>query len=75
MTNKQVKVPEEKGPRLLGKWDYIVCALLTVLTGLGGHTLLEGLGGIEYGVGRFIGILVIWALLKMAFLWVKRKAA
>jgi len=49
--------------------------LLTVLTGLGGHTLLEGLGGIEYGVGRFIGILVIWALLKMAFLWVKRKAA
>jgi hypothetical protein len=68
MNDKQADTSAEKGPRLLGKWDYLGCAFFALLAGLGDHTLLLGAAGIEYAVGRFIGILVIWALLKMLFL-------
>jgi hypothetical protein len=74
MTDKQGEVPTEKGPRLLGKWDYIVCAFLALMVGLGDHTLFAGAAGIEYCIGRFIGMLVLWGIIKMVFLWVKRKA-
>ncbi len=67
-------MPAEKVPRLLGKWDYIGCAIFALLAGLGDHTLLLGAAGIEYAIGRFIGVLVIWGILKMVILRGKRKA-
>jgi hypothetical protein len=75
MTNKEDESPAEKGPRLLGKWDYIGCAILALLAGLGDHTLLAGAAGIEYSIGRFVGVLVLWAIIKMVILWTKRKFA
>ena len=76
MNSQQVEAPKETtGPRLLGKWDYIGCAIVALLAALGNHVLSAGLAGIEYMIGQFIGVLVLWALLKMVFLWVKRKLA
>jgi len=76
MTNEHVEEPTTgKGTRLLGKWDYSICALLTIVAGLGDHTLLMGTAGIEYALGRFIGILLIWTVIKMVFLWIREKIA
>lgn len=75
MTDKQLEVPAglpaEKGPRLLGKWDYIGCGVLALAASPG--ALSGRPEGIEYAVGRYIGVLVMWGLLKIAILWGKPK--
>ena len=76
MTNQQFEEPKDppKGPRLLGKWDYIGCAIVAVLTGFG-SLLISGSYPLGYAFGRFIAILVFWAVIKLLVLWVRGKFA
>jgi hypothetical protein len=63
-----------KRVRFLGKWDLIVCAILSIL-GLASNrnpTLLTSSEAwVPYLIGRFVGILALWALLKGTFLFIR----
>jgi len=71
MTDPQTEKPKKaKGPRLIGKWDYIGCGILTLLAALG-----ERSAGIEALLGKFIGVLILWFVCKMVVRWLWRKHA
>lgn len=63
----------------LGKWDFIICAILGFLATAGNRDLAVH-GGIsqipaewvEFWIGSSIGVLAIWALVKGLFLLAKR---
>jgi hypothetical protein len=76
MTDQQTEKPKEvKGPRFLGKWDYIGSTILALLSTAGDHIHLLSVEGISYLIGRFIAVLLVWALIKMLIERIRRKPA
>jgi hypothetical protein len=75
MTTEQIAESKKmKGPRLLGKWDFLGCAIFATLAAFGNHALADGaVVAIENIIGRFIGTLLLWAIIRTVFLWVKDK--
>jgi len=74
LVHEAVAPDVRKKTRVLGKWDLVVCAALSVL-GLASNRSAalwtNGAKSIPFLIGQFVGILVIWTLLKGGFLFVK----
>jgi hypothetical protein len=65
-----------KKSRILGKWDWIVCAILSFLSTAGRpHSLGLSQAPAEWiaqWIGAFAAILLIWIIVKSLTLWIRR---
>jgi len=71
----EVSIPSvQRKTRVLGRNDIIGCAIFSVLVLASNRNSTLGTSGAEWGsllIGYFVGILVLWALLKGGFLFVR----